>query len=111
MDKVERDRILTNVTEDQRPAFQDALRQLRSYMKESGGRRMTVRGLLETGTVQVAAEARAPLVAVAGRDDTGPEPGELPPDFSLKKKGSGERVRLSSFHGKRPVALIFGSYT
>jgi peroxiredoxin len=48
---------------------------------------------------------------VGERDGVGPEPGELPPDFSLKRKGSDERVRLSTYRGKRPVALIFGSYT
>ena len=111
MDKAERDRVMTGVKKDQRPAFQDALAQLRSCMTDSDGRRTTVRSLLETGRVQPAPEARAPLAAVAERDGLGPEPGELPPDFFLKKKGSDERVRLSSFRGKRPVALIFGSYT
>jgi peroxiredoxin len=33
------------------------------------------------------------------------------PDFKLKtKEGKGE-VQLSSFKGKRPVVLVFGSYT
>ena len=37
--------------------------------------------------------------------------GDLAPDFELKKLGSEERVQLSSFADKKPVALIFGSYT
>ena len=45
------------------------------------------------------------------RDEIGPKVGEQPPDFFLKSLGSEERVRLSSFRGKRPVALAFGSYT
>lgn len=40
--------------------------------------------------------------------------GDPAPDFSLPRLGepeTGERVTLSSHFGKRPVALIFGSYT
>lgn len=37
--------------------------------------------------------------------------GDAAPDFELKKLRSGERVRLSAFRNKKPVALIFGSYT
>ena len=33
------------------------------------------------------------------------------PDFDLPLRGSAARVRLSTFRGTRPVALIFGSYT
>ena len=32
-------------------------------------------------------------------------------DFELPAPDSGERVRLSSFAGRMPVALVFGSYT
>ena len=45
------------------------------------------------------------------RDEMGPQLGEYPPDFSLKRLDSDTRVRLSSFRGARPVALVFGSYT
>ena len=37
--------------------------------------------------------------------------GELAPDFTLKTLDGTEEVRLSSYRGQRPVALIFGSYT
>src|SRR5262245_65913339 len=41
----------------------------------------------------------------------GPQIGEPAPDFCLTKAdGSGE-VSLRSFRGKKPVVLIFGSYT
>ena len=47
-----------------------------------------------------AREARAPAV------------GERAPDFELPLLGEpSQTVRLSDFRGKRPVALIFGSYT
>ena len=39
------------------------------------------------------------------------KPGDLAPDFALEPRGGGPAVRLSSFRGKSPVALVFGSYT
>src|SRR5436190_2095156 len=42
---------------------------------------------------------------------TAPDEGELAPDFSLRTADGKETVTLSDFRGKRPVALIFGSYT
>lgn len=38
-------------------------------------------------------------------------PGDAAPDFELRKVKSRDTVRLSSFRGRKPVALIFGSYT
>ena len=37
--------------------------------------------------------------------------GDAAPDFELKTLDGKKSVKLSSFRGKRPVALIFGSYT
>ena len=37
--------------------------------------------------------------------------GDLAPDFELKEIGKKNKVKLSSFRGKKPVVLIFGSYT
>ncbi len=45
------------------------------------------------------------------RDETGLKVGEVPPDFSLKRLGSPDRISLSSFKDRQPVALAFGSYT
>ena len=42
---------------------------------------------------------------------TGVSEGQPAPDFTLEPPGGGAKVTLSSFAGKRPVALIFGSYT
>ena len=44
-------------------------------------------------------------------DATAPKVGELAPDFELKDPEGATSVRLADFRGKRPVALIFGSYT
>jgi hypothetical protein len=38
-------------------------------------------------------------------------PGDPAPDFRLKKRGAAEFVELSSFRGKKPVAIVFGSFT
>ena len=41
-----------------------------------------------------------------------PKEGTVAPDFNLPlAKDRKKRVKLSSFKGKQPVALIFGSYT
>jgi hypothetical protein len=37
--------------------------------------------------------------------------GDVAPDFELKRAKAGESVRLSAFRGKKPVALVFGSFT
>jgi hypothetical protein len=37
--------------------------------------------------------------------------GDVAPDFELPTLDGATRVRLSSFRGKRPVVLVFGSYT
>ena len=38
-------------------------------------------------------------------------PGDMAPDFTLRRQGQGGRVTLSSYRGARPVVLVFGSYT
>ena len=37
--------------------------------------------------------------------------GDPAADFTLKRLHSEQTVRLSSFQGVKPVALVFGSYT
>ena len=39
------------------------------------------------------------------------QPGQAAPDFSLGVLDKSESVQLSSFQGKEPVVLVFGSYT
>lgn len=39
------------------------------------------------------------------------EVGDTAPDFSLRTADRKGRVQLSSFRGKQPVVLVFGSYT
>ncbi len=40
-----------------------------------------------------------------------PKTGDIAPDFELRDPAGKEAVRLSEFRGKRPVALVFGSFT
>lgn len=44
-------------------------------------------------------------------DRAAPKAGDLAPDFTLSDISGTETIRLSDFRGRKPVALIFGSYT
>ena len=44
-------------------------------------------------------------------DALAPKVGDVAPDFELHDVNGNNPVRLSSFIGSKPVALIFGSYT
>ena len=57
------------------------------------------------------AERLSMMRFIAERETKAPTVGSDAPDFELPLRGSAARVRLSSFRGARPVALIFGSYT
>ena len=40
-----------------------------------------------------------------------PKAGDMAPDFELRDANSENPVHLSGFRGKKPVALVFGSFT
>ena len=40
-----------------------------------------------------------------------PKPGDMAPDFALREVNGENSVSLSDFRGKKPVALVFGSFT
>ena len=40
-----------------------------------------------------------------------PKVGYLAPDFTLSDISGSESITLSDFRGKKPVALVFGSFT
>src|SRR5260370_41467050 len=48
---------------------------------------------------------------LAERETLAPEIGSNAPDFKVPRLGRGERGALSPFRGRKPGALIFGSYT
>jgi len=44
-------------------------------------------------------------------DANAPKVGDQAPDFELADTSGENRVRLSDFKGRKPVALVFGSFT
>ncbi len=111
MDKAERDRVMGAMDQDQRSAWRGVIGEIRTVMTSGSDRWQTAKSVVESGKVNVPEGLRVTLDALIERDETGPKVGESPFDFYLKRRGSTERVQLSSFQGKRPVALAFGSYT
>ena len=44
-------------------------------------------------------------------DALAPKAGDIAPDFVLSDTSGENAVRLSDYHGRLPVALVFGSHT
>ncbi len=109
--KADRDQIMANMQDDDRKQFRQFITDYRAKRKAVSGGRMPAREILEAVGADLTEILRRAMEAVVVRDEMGPHVGDSPPDFKLKRTGSEERVRLSSFKGQRPVALIFGSYT
>lgn len=109
--KADRDQIMENLSEGDRKQFREFIDDYRAKRKASSGGQMPAREMLEAVGDGLTDVARQAMEAVAQRDEMGPHAGDVPPNFNLKLMGSENRVRLSSFKGQKPVALIFGSYT
>ena len=107
MEKSNRDRILNRMSQDERQEFRRLLQEIRAELKASSGRRISAGEVLESRGGDLSANQRSGLEAVIERDRKGPNEGEQPPDFNLKRMDSDEQVRLSSFQGKKPVAITF----
>ncbi len=110
-----RDSVISRLGDTDRQSLRQivaAIKQARggSPAPASGGR-ITARELLAEWSKDLPADVNAALEAILTRDESGPRVGELAPDFSLRRLGATERVRLSDFKGQRPIALAFGSYT
>jgi len=58
-----------------------------------------------------ALQAQRPGKSKDMRISTNLKVGDTAPDFRLKMNDGSREVQLSSFRGKRPVVLVFGSYT
>jgi hypothetical protein len=111
MHKAERDHIMTRLSPAERDQFRRIIQDMRVRAKAASGHAVTARQVLASQGDALSPPLRAALEAVVARDEMGPQVGEYPPDFCLKRLGADDRVRLSSFRGQRPVALVFGSYT
>jgi hypothetical protein len=57
------------------------------------------------------AERTEMMKFIFARESAAPAVGDPAPDFELVRLDGEGKVRLSSYRGKRPVALIFGSFT
>ena len=110
MHKAERDHVMTRLSPEDRDHFRHLMQDVRTRTTVSRPGD-TVRQMLTAAGHTLSAALRTALEVVAARDAMGPQVGTSPPDFCLKRLGTAERVRLSSFRGQRPVALVFGSYT
>lgn len=108
--KSERDQVMSTMSQEERVDFGQVMREIKAQAKDSGGA-MSKQEVMESRKGDCSEELQKRLDAVMRRDQMGPHEGETPPDFNLKRMGSDQRVRLSSFQGKKPVALVFGSYT
>jgi hypothetical protein len=56
-------------------------------------------------------EQRQLLQFIFDRETRAPAVGDEAPDFELRRLDGQGSVRLSTFRGAKPVALIFGSFT
>ena len=111
MQKAQRDSVLAQLSQEDRQNFRKALTEIKTQMKATSSQRIPARQVLETCGGELPGELKEALKIVMSRDEMGPNIGDSPPNFNLKRMGSEDRVRLSSFRGKSPVALVFGSYT
>ena len=111
MHKSQRDSVIGRLSQEDRQNFRRVLTEIKTQLKTSSSERIPARKILEVCGDELNQEIREALQTVIKRDEMGPEIGQVPPDINLKLMGMEDRVQLSSFHGKRPVALVFGSYT
>lgn len=111
MKKADRDHTMGRMSQQERNKFRAILRELRSETKVSSEQRYTLKEVLESRKGEFSSELCSALEAVVARDEMGPKVGEQPPDFFLKRLETKERVRLSDFRERQPVAIVFGSYT
>jgi tetratricopeptide (TPR) repeat protein len=93
---------------DARPYAEQAVAQLPDSEQAHRTLSQVYTSLHEAG--KAAAESKK-ADQLAEQADPGPSRDEPAPDFALPDAATGKVVRLSSFHGKSPVAIIFGSYS
>lgn len=114
--KAERDNAISRLSDEHRQELRRMLAAIHEARAAGAGsssneRQPSARALLAGRHEDLPSEVRAAVEAILARDEAGPRVGENAPDFHLKRLGSEERVRLSDYRGRRPVALAFGSYT
>ena len=111
MEKQERDNLMTRLTPEERNTMRQLIVDTTEEWKFRAPEIFTAQKGLEPRKQGLSPQLQAALDAVIARDEMGPAVGQEPPDFNLKLLGTEERVSLSDYRGKSPVALVFGSYT
>ena len=111
MEKQERDNLMTRLTPEERSTMRRLIDDAKEEWKTYAPEVFTAQKGLGPRKEGLSPQLQAAIDAVIARDEMGPAVGQEPPDFNLKLLGSEDRIRLSDFRGKRPVALVFGSYT
>ena len=109
--KADRDQIMENLSAEDWKHFRQFIDDYRNKRKAAARGQIPAREMFGAVSGDLTDILREAIEAVVIRDEMGPDVGEVPPDFNLKLMGSDKQVRLSSFEGNKPVALIFGSYT
>ena len=114
--KADRDRVPGNLQDVDQSNFRKFINDYQAKRKSTSTEQKPVgempeREMLDAVDSDLTPTLLEAMKAVVARDEIGPQAGTVPPDFNLKRMGSEERVRLSSFKGQKAVALIFGSYT
>ena len=109
--KAERDQILGSMGQEERSQYGDILREVRAEARASSTNKSTPMQVWKSRAGQYSPKLKEAVNAIFLRDEMGPNEGEAAPEIDLKRLGSKERVRLSSFKGRRAVAMAFGSYT
>ncbi len=111
MIKSDSDRPKVGLSPEARSHYFRIIDGMRTVLKASPVGTVSIKELWEPQRNDFPLDVRNALDAVTARDEMGPKVGQLAIEFSLKRMGSEDRVQLSSFRGKIPVALVFGSYT
>jgi len=90
------------------PELADAVKERRALQKKQAERRQRFgrRRWPGWGPSEEAQEEEKPV-----RKDAGPDVGQEAPDFSLQTMDGEKTVKLSDSRGRKPVVLIFASYT
>ncbi len=109
--KADRDQVMGKLQEEDRKRFRQFIADYRSKRKTVSSEQMPAREMLDAVGADLTNLLRQAMEAMVARDEMGPNVGDVPPDFNLRRVGSEDQVRLSEFKDQRPVALIFGSYT
>jgi len=68
-------------------------------------------GLCTAVWAQSKDDAKKMVKDFRNRKDAAPVVGSEAPNFKLKRLHSEDTIELASFKGKKPVVLVFGSYT